>query len=157
MIGVSFASFGQRIDFLLGTMQAALRTDTAISYSILTLVLDIVELQLHLEEFLKLKNSRGHVDYEAARSIHMFNEAFSHCSFRWLPETDKDQVDAVLRDISEGVTTSINMDYSEGLWSPEAQSKLAKAFLDERCRIRALSLRSCRCGDDFYCKVFTIG
>lgn len=109
----------------------------------------IVELQLHLEEFLKLKNSRGHVDYEAARSIHMFNEAFSHCSFRWLPEADKDHVDAVLKDISEGVTTSINMDYSEGLWSPEAQSKLAKALLDERCRIRALSLRSCRCGDDF--------
>ena len=112
----------------------------------------IVELQLHIQEFLKIKNGRGHVDYEAARSIHMFNEAFSHCSFRWLPDSDEDKVNAVLRDIGEGVITSINMDYSEGLWSDTNQSRLAEACLDERCRIRTLSLRSCRCGDDFIAK-----
>ena len=114
----------------------------------------IVELQLHIKQFLSIKNSRGHVDYEAARSIHMFNEAFSHRSFRWLPapDCDEEKVGAVLRDISEGAIASINMDYSEGLWSDENQSRLAEACLDARCRIRDLSLRSCRCGDDFIVK-----
>ncbi|KAL9182168.1 hypothetical protein ACHAXT_012820 [Thalassiosira profunda] len=112
----------------------------------------IVEIQLHIAEFLKIKNGRGHVDYEAARSIHVFNEAFSHCSFRWLPESSEGKVNEVLRDVRDGAIRSLNMDYSEGLWSSENQSRLAEACLSDRCRVRTLSLRSCRCGDDFIFK-----
>jgi len=112
----------------------------------------VVELQLHILPFLRIKNRRGHLDYESARSIHMYDEAFSHCNFRWLPDSDDSKIASVLKDISEGAITVINLDYSEGLWSPAAQSRLAEACLDARCRIRDLSLRSCRCGDDFITK-----
>ena len=112
----------------------------------------VVELQLHISPFLAIKNRHGHVDYEAARNIHMYNEAFCHCRFRWLPDSDDAKIGTVLKDISEGAITALNLDYSEGLWSPDAQSRLAETLLDARCRLRDISLRSCRCGDDFIVK-----
>lgn len=116
----------------------------------------VAELQLHIASFLRIKNGKGHVTYEAARSVHMFNPAFTHCKYRWLPDSDDMEVDVMIKDINEGAITSLNLDYSEGLWSENAQSELAKALLDPHCMLRELSLSSCRCGDDFIVKALPV-
>ena len=112
----------------------------------------VVECQLLVASFLDLKNRWAHNVYEKARSIHMFNEAFTKRRYAWLPDSDKDEIVDLLEDIRSGALTSINLDYSTALYSPENQSLLAEAFLDERCRLRDISLRSCRCGDGFIMK-----
>lgn len=109
----------------------------------------VTELQLHLDSFLKIKNDRGHVNYEAARSIHMFNNAFTTRSFLWEPDTDEEEVEAFLEDVRAGIISSLTLDYSTGLWAHEAKERLKEAFQDDRNACRSISLRSCRCGDDF--------
>ncbi|KAL7529855.1 hypothetical protein ACHAWF_003134 [Thalassiosira exigua] len=112
----------------------------------------VVELQLHVATFLDLKNRRQHYVYEKARSIHMFNEAFTTRSYQWRNDSSPDDVDELLDEISMGAITSINLDYSEALYNPENQSRLAESMLSEGCRLRDISLRSCFCGDDFILK-----
>lgn len=116
----------------------------------------IAELQLHVTTFLDLKNRRQHRVYEEARSIHMFNEAFTARSYNWHPDADADhimeEVEELLDEIRSGAVTKLDLDYSEGLWDPENQTKLAEAMLGLECRLQEISLRSCFCGDDFILK-----
>lgn len=109
----------------------------------------VAELQLHLASFLKVKNDRGHVNYEAARNIHMFNSAFTTRSFLWEHDTSEEEVEELLTDIRLGIIANLTLDYSTALWSQEAQERLKEAFQDLRCTIKEISLRSCRCGDEF--------
>jgi len=111
-----------------------------------------VELQLHIASFLDLKNRRGHRVYEEARSIHMFNEAFTKLSYNWRVDSSPEEVEELLDEIRSGAITSLNLDYSEALWSLEAQSRLAEAMNAKECRLQDISLRSCFCGDDFLVK-----
>ena len=112
----------------------------------------IAELQLHVSSFLDLKNRRGHRVYEEARSIHMFNEAFTERSYNWNNESSEEEIEELLDEILSGAVTKLDLDYSEGLGNPENQTRLAKALLGTECRVQELSLRSCFCGDDFIVK-----
>lgn len=112
----------------------------------------IVELQLHIGSFLDVKNRRGHQVYEEARSIHMFNSAFTERSYNWSFNSSEEDVEELLDSISSGAITALTLDYSEALSRPENQARLAEAMLSEHCRIQDLSLRSCFCGDDFILK-----
>lgn len=109
----------------------------------------VTELQLHLTSFLKIKNDRGHVNYEAARNIHMFNPAFTTRSFLWEPDADESEVEELLTDIRTGIISNLKLDYSTALWGHAAKERLAEAFGDLRCNCKEISLRSCRCGDEF--------
>ncbi|KAL3920215.1 MAG: hypothetical protein SGILL_003375 [Bacillariaceae sp.] len=109
----------------------------------------VVELQLHLAPLLKIKNDRAHVNYELARSVHVFNSAFTTRYFLWEPDTDPTEVEELLNDIQLGIVTKLNLDHSTALWEPGPREQLRKAFQDERCATQEVSLRSCRCGDDF--------
>ena len=62
----------------------------------------IVELQSHVKSFLDLKNRRGHTVYEDARSIHMFNRAFTKRSYNWSFDSSEEEVEELLDEIRSG-------------------------------------------------------
>ena len=62
----------------------------------------------------------------------------------------------MLDEIRSGAITSLDLDYSDALWSPEAQSRLAGAMTAKECQLQDVSLRSCFCGDDFIVKVLPL-
>ncbi|CAB9524646.1 expressed unknown protein [Seminavis robusta] len=83
----------------------------------------------------------------------MFNPAFTSRIFCWQDDDNDDDEEAeiakLLEEIATGVTNRLTLDYSTALWKPENQKRLADAFADRRCSLLYISLRSCRCGDDF--------
>jgi len=111
----------------------------------------IVELQLHLQPLLDIKNATGHENYEMARSLHVFNPVFTSQRIYW----NEDLAEATLRKLKLGVLTELVLDYSPALSRPESRSFLVSTLREKVGSLRSLSLLGCSMTDSELCGLFS--